>query len=983
MPNALISLLVAMSVGAVPVVVTVFAPPVAHGARVTQSSASPALRASADSSPVVGARDPSYARDGRLALAVRGDIWVQDRAGSGARWLHLTSGPSWDREPAWSADGEWVTFSSDRGGNFDLYRIRAGSAGGEPERLTTSAEADGEPTLSADGRTVFVRGRGPTARLWVREQDGAERRLTKGAAPERWPAFSPDGGRLAYVTLGEQGSRLRVRSMATEQTTESDSVVLSDRAAERPTWSPDGGRLAFTVGTGRGAVYVAGTDGQYSNLVVEQYAAPAWSPDGGTLALASLPPRDLGYNGDPDRLGDREVGDVFTSTGNLWLVDAPAPAPSLVTLAVPAVADRGQYNAQTFDAAWARTAKLYYSDPSATERRAKWEALRTSYRPRALTAADNDALERVIHQMLRERPPLKQSATGRAAVSSAHPVATEAGLEIFRQGGNVVDAAVAVSFALGVVEPDASGMGGYGQLVLFERGMEEPEVIEFMARVPEAATLDNASLLRNGRLPGEGPVLAIVPGTVAAMHLAWKEHGSGKLEWSALLQPAIRAARDGYEVSEGLATTLNTERDHFLKYPGSTKLFFRDGEPLHAGDTLRNPDLQWALEQVASGGADAFYRGSVAKRMVADLRAQGNVMSLVDMDRYYAVRREAVGTTYRGYTLYSSAPPVSGGAMLAAQLNLLEQFRSPKPYSEDAATFHAMVSAWQLVPSSRGRIADPGLWPVDVVPFTSKAVARSRWNCFDPSKALSAEILRGDSLPCASPPANAVEDAPRLGMSGVTGDEHAACDPNDSYRSAVGCHSTGTTAFVVADGEGNVVSVTQTLGTWGGNFYVSPGLGFLYNDKLGSYGSDPTMYGARLPYARHGSTIAPTVAFTGTGANRRAAFAVGAAGNAWITSAVYQTVIGLIDQKLGPQAALELPRFMPAGRSPDGATTLLIEDDFAPDVEQRMQALGYRLQKISLLGELRMGYGAALKIENGKVTAGADPRRAGAAGAVP
>ena len=167
MSNALISLLVATSVGAVPVVVTVIAPPVAHGARVTRSPASPALTTATDSSPVVGARDPSYARDGRLALAVRGDIWVQDRAGSGAQWLHLTSGPSWDREPAWSADGEWVTFSSNRGGDFDLYRIRVGSADVEPERLTTSAEAEGEPTLSADGRTVFVRGRGPTARLWV------------------------------------------------------------------------------------------------------------------------------------------------------------------------------------------------------------------------------------------------------------------------------------------------------------------------------------------------------------------------------------------------------------------------------------------------------------------------------------------------------------------------------------------------------------------------------------------------------------------------------------------------------------------------------------------------------------------------------------------------------------------------------------------------------------------------------------------------
>lgn len=973
MPNALISLLVATSLG--------LAPSVARAFQATQPATSPGLPPAADTTLAGGAGDPAYAADGRLAVAARGDIWVQDRAGAGARWLRLTSDAAWDREPAWSADGQWVTFSSDRAGGFDLWRVRVGAAGdgAAPERLTTSPEPEAEPAVAADGRTVFVRGRGPTARLWLRERDGTERRLTRSNVAERWPAFSPDGQRVAYVTVGEQGNRLRVRTLAADR----DTVVVADQAAERPSWAPAGDRMAFTVAAGRGAVYVTTADGAYSNVVVERHAAPAWSPDGATLALAALPPRDVGYNGDPDRLGDRDVGELFPDAGQLWLVAAPAPTPPLVPLAVPAVVDRERRNGEAFDAVWSRTEKLYLSDSSAARRRARWESLRATYRPRALAAESDRALERVIHELLGERPPLRESASGRAAVSSAHPVATEAGLEMLRKGGNVVDAAVAVSFALGVVEPDASGVGGYGQMLLYTRGMDEPKVIEFMARVPEKATLDNGALLRNGRLPDGGPVLAIVPGTVAAMHLAWKEHGSGRLEWAALLEPAIRAARDGYVVSEGLATTLATERAHFLQYPGSRELFFRDGEPLSAGDTVRNPGLQWTLEQIAKGGADAFYRGEVGRRMVADLRAQGNAMSTADMARYFAVERDAVGTTYRGHAVYSSAPPVSGGATLAAQLNLLEQFADPRPYADDAATLHAMVSAWQLVPSTRGRIADPGLWPVELEPFTSKDTARARWRCFDPARALTAQELRGDSPACASPAPATGGDAPRLGAGGPSSDDHAACDPNDPFRAAVGCHSTGTTAFVVADADGNVVSVTQTLGTWGGNFYVSPGLGFLYNDKLGSYGSDPDSYGARLPYARHGSTIAPTIAFTGEGANRRPVLAVGAAGNAWITSAVYQTLIGMIDQKLGPQAALELPRFLPSGRSPDGATTLLIENGLAPDVEQRMLALGYRLQKISLLGELRMGYGAALRIGGGRVTAGADPRRSGAAGAVP
>jgi len=199
------------------------------------------------------------------------------------------------------------------------------------------------------------------------------------------------------------------------------------------------------------------------------------------------------------------------------------------------------------------------------------------------------------------------------------------------------------------------------------------------------------------------------------------------------------------------------------------------------------------------------------------------------------------------------------------------------------------------------------------------------------------------------------------------------------------CHAAGTTAYTVADADGNVVSVTQTLGTWGGNFYVTPGLGFLSNDKLTSYGTDPAQYGSRLPFARHGSTLAPTIAFKGN----RPVFAVGAAGNAWITSAVYQTLLGALDYDLGPQAALELPRFLPGGGGPGGAAggantpyNIQLEDGFAPQVVQRLRALGYDLSFVSARGELREGYGAAIRIDAKSVTAGADPRRAGIAGAV-
>ena len=937
--------------------------------------------------PGAAARNPSYAHDGRLAVSVEGDLWIVSPRGE---WTRVTSGPAWDREPAWTPDGSAIVFSSDRSGNFSLWRVRVGPTGanGEAERVTNSPLPDGQPVVTRDGQIIFVRGRLGAAELWEHQSNGSEARVTKDRVAEQWPAISSDGLRLAYVSIADGTRKLHVRVLDSGR----DTVVLTDARVEHPAWSPTGDRLTWTATGSRGSVYVSPLDGRYVNLVSAHHAESAWSPDGKTIALAeiatdAIPP--VGYNGDPDRTGDREANLLAASSGKLWTVDAPSsPDQQLAEQAGTPMVDRAQRNADAFDQLWNRTAALYYSTPDAAARRTKWESLKATYRPRAIAAKSDDELKMVLHDMLRVHPPYRQSATGRAAVSSAHPVATAAGIEMLAKGGNVVDAAVAVSFALAVVEPDASGPGGYGQMLIYQKNMDRPQLIEFMSRVPEDAGLGNPAFAQTVRLPDGGPVLVNVPGTVAAMHLAWQKFGSKKIPWADLLQPAIHAARDGYIVSEGLATTLATEREQFAKYEGSRALFFRGDQPLHAGDTLKNPDLAWTLEQIAAGGADAFYKGEIAKRMVNDLHAHGNAMKLSDMARYFAAEREPVSGTYRGYTIFSSAPPVSGGAELAAKLNLLEQYQNPRPYSDDAGTLHAMIAAWQLTPSTRNRIADPGLWPTNTEPFTNKDTARARWRCFDPNKAVNPAQLRGDTLSCALP--NSKTASIELAT------------PPECYAHGYGatqaasCRAAGTTAFTVADADGNVVAATQTLGTWGGNFYVTPGLGFLYNDKLTSYGSDPSAYGARLPFARHGSTIAPTIVFEGAGKSQHPVMALGAAGNAWITSAVYETLVGMIDQHLDPQAALEQPRFLIGGgfgggggrggsgaATPPAGATIQLEDGFSPDVMKRLVALGYRTQIVSLPGEVREGYGAAVRIDKGRVTAGADPRRAGSAAAIP
>src|SRR5687768_5550759 len=219
-------------------------------------------------------RDPSYASDGRLAVSFEGDLWLRDSPGR--RWTRLTSGAAWDRQPAWTPDGQSIVFVSDREGGSHVFRVAI--RGGTVERLTSDALPDAEPTVGRDGSVVFVRGRGAAARVWVRTPAGVEQRLTRSELQERWPVASPDGRRLAYVQFAEGARRLRVRPLSADQpaargaggggragrgaaAADPDSIVVADRAPERPTWSPDGGRLAFYSASPRAGIYVAPTGG--------------------------------------------------------------------------------------------------------------------------------------------------------------------------------------------------------------------------------------------------------------------------------------------------------------------------------------------------------------------------------------------------------------------------------------------------------------------------------------------------------------------------------------------------------------------------------------------------------------------------------------------------------------------------------------------------------------------------------------------------
>src|SRR5687767_9964920 len=550
-----------------------------------------------------GAQWPAVSADGRIAYESGGDLFLFQ----GGAPTRITSGSALDRQPAWSPDGRSIVFVSDRSGNPDLWRLTvsaSGVASGAPERITNTPDEESEPAFAADGTIVFVRGV-ENADLWVRAADGAEKKLLSTPAVERSPSVSRTGI-VAYV--GVRDGRRQLRSIKLDGS--GDKLVLAEQA-EFPAWSPAGDRIVFATVTPRRGVMMTNADGTYSNLVTTRRGRPAWHPRGDSLIVGEIVIETVGYNGDPDRGIDRDAEREAMFEGKLWRVAVPAaPDAGLADFDVTtSLSDSAKID--RLDRVAERVTNLYFNKPEMAESRARWERSVADSRPRAARAANMAELDQVIHEMLSRRPTYRNEAVGRAGVSSAHALATEAGLEVLRKGGNVVDAAVAVSFALGVVEPDASGIGGYGQMLIHMNGMPEPVLIEFMSRAPEAATADHPAL--TGELAG--PVMANVPGTVDGMWRAWQRYGSKKLKWADLIQPAIRLAEDGYVLDEAFPTTLRREQAEYLKHESTRALFFRNGQPLAPGDTLRNPDLAWTLKQIAQGGADAFYRGEIARKM--------------------------------------------------------------------------------------------------------------------------------------------------------------------------------------------------------------------------------------------------------------------------------------------------------------------------------------------------------------------------------
>ena len=497
-------------------------------------------------------------------------------------------------------------------------------------------------------------------------------------------------------------------------------------------------------------------------------------------------------------------------------------------------------------------------------------------------------------------------------------LATRAGVDILRQGGNAVDAAVAIGFALAVTLPQAGNLGGGGFMLVYDAAEKRSEAIDFREVAP-------AAIRRDFYLNEKGEVdetrirhshqAAGVPGTVAGLALAHGRHG--RLPWPKLIAPAIRLAEQGIAVSPELAHSLQESRERMAHWPASLKQFFKpDGSAYHAGETLAQPDLAASLKLIAEHGSPAFYRGEIARRLVADMKAHGGLIEPDDLKRYRAVVREPVRGSYRGYDIVSMPPPSSGGVHLVQLLNMMENWPLAELGAGSAAAMHRMAEAMKVAYADRSEyLGDPDFVKIPVAGLTSKAYARELAGRIDLNRARPASEIK----------------------------------PGQPQRH----ESEQTTHYSVIDRDGNAVAVTYTLNFPYGSAIVAAGTGILLNNEMDDFAAKPgtpNAYGliggdanAVAPGKRPLSSMSPTIVLK----DGQPVLVTGSPGGSRIITTVLQIISNVIDHNMNIAQATLAPRFHHQWL-PD---ELRIEEGFSPDTVRLLRAFGHTIAVKDALGD--------------------------------
>lgn len=540
---------------------------------------------------------------------------------------------------------------------------------------------------------------------------------------------------------------------------------------------------------------------------------------------------------------------------------------------------------------------------------------------------------------LLEYPSIHSPVVGtRGMVVSQNEMASSVGAQILRGGGNAVDAAVAVAFALAVTLPRAGNVGGDGFITVYDAKSKQVRVIDFRGIAPRAATaamfVDNKGKERG--IASYGYLAPSVPGSVAGLEHAHKKWG--KLPWAKVVEPALRLARDGVKLTADEAFVFGWGRERLSNSESGKATFYKPDGGLYAkDDILKQPDLAWTLGEIQKGGAKAFYTGEIARRIVADMKANGGLITMEDLAAYKPVERDPLVGSYRGYTVYTPPPASAGGATLLNMLNILEQFDLKATGQGSAASLHLLAETMKLAYADRYRVlGDPAFVTAPVKGFTSKAYAAER-----------AKLISTDKV--------------------IPGADAPVGDPQKF-------ESPSTTHFSVADADGNAVSLTTTLGSDFGSGVMIARTGILLNNQMNNFSHEqaweaqrtgtPPPLNAMAPGKRMLSTMMPTIIFKGD----KPWLVTGTPGGSTIPTTVVQVVVNAIDYGLNVDEATHRPRIYQGNNA-----SLRVEPGFNPDTVAALKAKGHRVTS-----DETMGSAHSIMITDNLFLGAADPRRPGA-----
>jgi gamma-glutamyltranspeptidase/glutathione hydrolase len=461
-------------------------------------------------------------------------------------------------------------------------------------------------------------------------------------------------------------------------------------------------------------------------------------------------------------------------------------------------------------------------------------------------------------------------------VASQNEIASKIGADVIAAGGTAIDAAVATAFALAVVHPTAGNIGG-GGFIVYRPAKGEPVAYDFREVAPAKAS--PTMFIKDGKYNSEvhhNSHLAVgVPGTVAGLHLAWKEQG--KLPWKRLIDPAIALARDGFIVTEGLARSLRGAMRTMQKYPASVAQFSKNGTPYEAGETLKQPDLARTLGRIAAEGPAGFYQGETALLVEKEMLANGGLITREDLKNYTAKKRTPVKGTYRGHEVISMPPASSGGVALIQMLNMLEGYDLSSMGFASANTVHVMAEAMKRAYADRARyLGDPDYnKDLPTVRLTSKEYAADLRKTIDLKKASKASPTTFEWTQ----------------------------------------ESDETTHLSVVDGERNAVAMTYTLEQGYGVKIVVPGAGFLLNNEMGDFNAGPELttaeglVGTKPNLAEPGKRMLSSMTPTILTKDGQLFMVTGTPGGRTIINTVLETIVGVVDFGMNAQEAIDAPRF--------------------------------------------------------------------------